>query len=162
NGISLPLVWVFLQVLIPGKQLSVASLGRRSQAAGEKSGQLLSVVDEWARERVRDAAADELYVKAPVRMVVEQESLCWMSGRLTETVDGKGWAEEFQALPNLEQVARDGGSALAKGVELVNAFRQEHGQPVVVDKGDHWHALRGAGVGLRKVQQQAAKALAKA
>jgi hypothetical protein len=162
NGISLPMVWRFLQVLIPGKQLSVATLGRRSQAAGEKSGELLAVFDECSSKRVRDAAADELYVNDPVRMVVEQESLCWISARLGETVDGEGWAEEFRQLPNLEQLARDGGKGLAKGVALVNASRQEHGQPLVVDKADHFHALRGAGVGLRKVQRQAAKALAEA
>jgi len=162
NGISLPMVWQFLDVLIPGKQLSVASLGRRSQAAGEKAGELLPVLDELAREQVRDAAADELYVNDPVRMVVEQDSLCWISGRLGATVDGEGWAEEFRQLPNLEQLARDGGKALAKGVALINAERQERGQSPVVDKGDHFHALRGAGVGLRRVEKQAAKALAKA
>lgn len=162
NGVSLPIIWEFLEVLIPGKQLSVATLGRRSQAAGAKSGELLAIFDEWARPQVRDAAADELYVNDPVRMVVEQESLCWISGRLSATVDGEGWAEEFRQLPKLEQVARDGGQGLAKGVALVNAERQAQGQPLVVDKGDHFHALRGAGVGLRKVQMQAAKALAEA
>jgi hypothetical protein len=162
HGVSLPAVWEFLDVLIPGKQLSVATLGRRSKAAGEKAGQLLPILDELARERVREAAADELYVNDPVRMVVEQESLCWISGRLGETVDGEGWAEEFRQLPKLEQVARDGGKALQKGVALVNAERQEQGQPLVVDKGDHFHALRGAGVGLRRVQRQSAKALAEA
>ena len=53
-GVSLPAVWEFLDVLIPGKQLSVATLGRRSKAAGDKAGQLLPIFDEWARERVRD------------------------------------------------------------------------------------------------------------
>jgi hypothetical protein len=162
NGTSLAIVWEFLDVLIPGKQLSVASLGRRSKAAGEKAGQLLAIFDELAKERVRDAAADELYVNDAVRMVVEQESLCWISGRLGATVDGEGWAEEFRQLPKLEQVARDGGKGLEKGVALVNALRQEQGQPQVVDKGDHFHALRGAGVGLRKVQRQACKTLAEA
>jgi hypothetical protein len=162
NGVSLPIVWEFLDVLIPGKQLSVASLGRRSKAAGDKSGELLPVFDEWAREQVRAVAADELYVNDPVRMVVEQESLCWLSGRLSATVDGEGWAEEFRQLPKLEQVARDGGKGLAKGVALVNAERQERGQSLLVDKGDHFHALRGGGVGLRKVQVQATKTLAEA
>jgi hypothetical protein len=162
NGVSLPAVWEWLEVLIPGKQLSVASLGRRSQAAGEKAGQLLPILDEWARERVKDAAADELYVNDPVRMVVEQESLCWISGRLDVAVDGEGWAEEFRQLPKLEQVARDGGNGLQKGLAVVNAERQAQGQPAVVDQGDHFHALRGAGVGLRKVQRQAAQALAEA
>ena len=159
NGVSLPTVWEFLDVLLRGKQLSVPTLGRRSKAAGDKAGQLLSIVDELARERVRDAAADELYVNDPVRMVVEQESLCWISGRLGEAVDGEGWAEEFGKLPKLEQVARDGGQGLEKGVALVNVQRHKEGQPLVVDQGDHFHALRGAGVGLRKVQMQAAKAL---
>ena len=162
TGVSLPLVWVFLDILLRGKQLSVSTLGRRSQAAGQKSGQLLPIFDAWAQQRARDVAGDELYVNDPIRMVVEQESLCWLSGRLGTAVDGEGWAAEFRALPKLEQVARDGGTGLAKGVALLNAERQQQGQALVVDKGDHFHALRGAGVGLRKVQRQAAKALAEA
>ena len=162
NGVSLPIVWEFLEVLIPGKHLSVASLGRRSQAAGKDSGKLLPVFDEFAKARVRDAAADELYVNDPLRMMVEQESLCWLSGRLGEKVDGEGWAEEFRQLPNLQQVARDGGKALQRGVALVNASRQEKGQAPVVDQGDHFHALRGAGVGLARLERQATRALAEA
>jgi hypothetical protein len=162
NGVSLPAVWELLDVLLRGKQLSVPTLGRRAQAAGKKAGQLLPVLDELARERVRDAAADEIYVNDPVRMVVEQESLCWITGHLSETVDGEGWAQEFRQLPNLEQLARDGGNGLAKGVALLNAERQEHGQTPVVDQGDHFHAQRGGGVGMRKMQARAAKALAEA
>src|SRR6266478_3027041 len=159
NGISLPSVWLFLDVLIPGQQLSVASLGRRPLALGKKSGELLPVLDEFARARARQAAADELYVNAPVRMVVEQESLCWLSGQLSAAVDGEGWAQEFRQLPNLEQLARDGGTALAKGVALVNAERHEQGRPLLVDQGDHFHALHGAGAGFRKAQKKAATAL---
>ncbi len=159
NGISLPSVWLFLDVLIPGQQLSVASLGRRTLALGKKSGELLPVLDEFARARARQAAADELYVNAPVRMVVEQESLCWLSGQLSAAVDGEGWAQEFRQLPNLEQLARDGGTALAKGVALVNAERHEQGRPLLVDQGDHFHALHGAGAGFRKAQKKAATAL---
>jgi hypothetical protein len=159
NGVSLPIVWLLLDALIPGKQLSVPSLGRRTQALGKKSGELLPILDELARARARQAAADELYVNDPVRMVVEQESLCWLSGQLSPAVDGDGWAQEFRQLPNLEQVARDGGSALAKGVALVNAERRTQGRAPVVDQGDHWHALRGASGGFRKAQRQAATAL---
>jgi len=159
NGVSLPVVWIFLDVLIAGRQLSVASLGRRTKALGRKSGELLPVLDEFARARARQAAADELYVNDPVRMVVEQESLCWLSGQLSAAVDGEGWAQEFRQLPNLEQLARDGGTALAKGVALVNAERQEQGRPLLVDQGDHFHALRGASVGFRKAQRHAATAL---
>jgi hypothetical protein len=162
NGASLPCLRELLEVMIPGQALSVATLGRRSKAAGEKAGQLLAVLDEWTRPRVRAAAADELYVNAPVRMIVEQESLCWVTGCLCDNVAGEGWAKEFRQLPNLEQVARDGGTGLQKGVELVNAERQEQHQSPVIDKGDHFHALYGGGVGVRKAQLQASKALAAA
>jgi cell division protein FtsB len=161
-GVTLPQCHTLLEVLIPGQPLSVASLGRRTQAAGEKSGPLLEVLDEYARQRVRDCAADEIYVSAPVLMVVEQESLCWVCGRLSEAVSGEAWARELAALPNLEQVARDGGTGLAKGVALVNAQRAEQGQESVVDQGDHFHATWKGGVGLRKAEQRASKALAQA
>lgn len=163
HGVSLPTCWELLDVLIPGQQESVAALGRATKAAGQKAGPLLAVLDEWAQPRVRDVAADEIYVKDPVLMVVEQESLCWLTGRLPGTVDGKGWAKEFRKFPNLEQVVRDGGKCLAHGVALVNIRRQACGQSqLVVDKGDHFHALRSGGVGLRKEERQARSALAEA
>jgi hypothetical protein len=161
-GVTLPQCRTLLEVLIGDQALSVASLGRRTQAAGEQSGPLLEVLDEYARERVRDSAADEIYVSAPVLMVVEQESLCWVSGRLSEEVSGEAWQREFAALPNLEQVARDGGTGLAKGVALVNAERAAQGREPVVDQGDHFHATWKGGVGLRKAQQRASKALTQA
>src|SRR5947209_3397244 len=45
-GVSLPECRVLLEVLTPGKSLSVPTLGRRTQAAREKAGQLLPVLDE--------------------------------------------------------------------------------------------------------------------
>src|SRR5712692_8965372 len=148
------------QLLHP--QESVATLGRATKAAGAKAGQLLAVLDELAQERLRDAAGDEIYVNDPVLMVVEQESLCWMTGRLSDKVSGEAWAREFRQFPNLEQVARDGGKGLEKGVALVNAERQAQGKPLLVDKGDHFHALRGGSVGLHKDERQAGRALAEA
>jgi hypothetical protein len=62
----------------------------------------------------------------------------------------------------LEQVARDGGGGLAKGVALVNAERQAQGQTPMVDQGDHFHALRCASPGFRKAPKRAATALDKA
>ena len=159
RGVSLPDCRELLEVLIPGQALSVATLGRRTQAAGKKAGELLEVLDEWTRPRVREVAADEIYVSAPVLMTVEPESLCWLSGRLSEEVSGAAWAQEFSQLPNLEQVTRDGGSALEKGVTLVNAQRQQRGQEAVVDQGDHFHALYGGSVGLRKAEKQARRTL---
>jgi hypothetical protein len=162
RGVTLRACRALLEVLIPGQALSVATLGRRTQAAGKKAGPLLAVLDEAARPRVREAAADEIYVKAPVLMVVEPESLCWISGRLSAEVSGAAWERELAALPQLEQVTRDGGTALEKGVALANAQRQAQGQAPVVDQGDHFHALRGGGVGLRKAEQHARQAFAAA
>jgi hypothetical protein len=161
-GVTLPQCHTLLEVLIPGKSLSVASLGRRTQALGEKAGALLTVCDEFAREKVRDAAADEIYVRDPVLMVVEQQSLCWLSGRLSAEATGAVWSKELGLLPNLEQVARDGGLGLQKGVADLNAQRQEQGREPVLDQGDHFHATRQGGVGLRRAEKQAAKALAEA
>jgi len=162
-GVSLPTCWYLLYVLIPGKQRSVAALGRATKVGGEKAGPALAVLDEWAQQQVRDAAGDEIYVNDPVLMVVEQESLCWLTGRLTQEVNGKAWAKEFRQFPNLEQVCRDGGKGLAKGLALLNTRRQAKGQAtLVVDQGDHFHASRGAGVGLGKEELKTRQALAKA
>src|SRR6202007_813165 len=60
----------FLVRSVRSKVLSVADLGRHSRAAGQKAGAVLAVLDEVARAQVREAAADEIYVKDPVLMVV--------------------------------------------------------------------------------------------
>ncbi len=160
-GVTLPQCRTLLEVLI-AKPLSVATLGRRTQTLGEKSAALLEVFDEYARQQVRDAAGDEIYVRAPVLMVVEQESLCWVSARLSAEVSGAAWSKEFAQLPNLEQTAVDGGTGLAKGLDLVNEQRQQQGKKPVVLQGDHFHALWTGGVGLRRAEKRASKALAEA
>lgn len=162
RGVTLRDCRELLEVLIPGQTLSVAELGRRTQAAGKKAGELLVVLDEVARQKVHEAAADEIYVKDPVVMVVEPESLCWLSGRMSDEVSGEAWAREFQQLPNLEQVMRDGGKGLAKGVALVNEQRQQQAQPLLSDQGDHFHALWKGRVGRHKAKRQAENALAQA
>jgi hypothetical protein len=161
-GVSLPVCWTLLDVLIHGQQQCVATLGRATQAAGKKAGELLPILDAWAQERVRELSADEIYVKDAVLMTVEPDSLCWLSGHLSAEVSGAAWAKEFGQFANLEQVQRDGGTGLAKGLELLNAQRQEQGQAAVVDQGDHFHALRDGGVGLRRAELQARQALAAA
>jgi hypothetical protein len=161
-GVTLSACHNLLDVLIPDKPLSVPTLGRRTQTAGEKAGALLEVFDEYARALVRDGAGDEIYVRDPVLMVVEQESLCWVCGQLSETVSGEAWSQEFARLPNLEQLACDGGTGLAKGIALVNAQRQEQGKKPIVLQGDNFHALWKGGVGLRKAEMRASKALTEA
>jgi hypothetical protein len=162
RGVTLRDCRELLEVLIPGRVLGVATLGRRTQAAGTRAGQLLEALDEAARQRVCEVAADEIYVKDPVLMMVEPEGLCWLGGRLSAEVSGGAWEREFAGLPRLEQVLRDGGTGLEKGVALVNARRQTQGQQGVVDQGDHFHAWRGGRVGLRQAEVQARQALAAA
>lgn len=162
SGVTLPQCHRLLEVLIPGRALSVATLGRRTQAAGEKSGALLEVLDAYTRPLVREGAADEIYVKNPVLMVVEQESLCWVCGRLSAEVSGQAWSEQFVLLPNLEQLARDGGTSLAKGVALENARRQEKGLGPIVEQGDHFHALYEGGAGVRRAELRTRQAFAQA
>jgi hypothetical protein len=149
----------FLVRSVRSKVLSVADLGRHSRAAGQKAGAVLAVLDEVARAQVREAAADEIYVKDPVLMVVEPESLCWLTGTLSQKASGAAWGQVFQVYSQLEQVTRDGGRGLIGGVTLVNQQRQADKQEPLIDQGDHFHALRHGGVGLRKAQAQAARLL---
>ena len=160
-GVTLSQCRTLLGTLIPGP-LSVPTLGRATKAMGQKASKLLEVLDEFTRPLVRDAAADEIYVKDPTLMVVEQESLCWVCGRLSEDTTGKTWSTQFGHLPNLEQVARDGGKGLAKGVALVNAQREKDKREPIVDQGDHFHAFRPGGVGLGRLARRAQKALTEA
>jgi hypothetical protein len=162
RGVSLPDCQALLEVLAPGQVLSVASLGRRTQAAGQRAGELLAVFDVYAQAQARHVAADEIYVRAPVLMVLEQDSLCWLGGRLSASVDGDAWAAEFGRLPHLEQVACDGGGGLRKGLAVLNAARAAQQRDSVVRQGDLWHVVRGGGPGLRQAQQRAAQALAAA
>src|SRR5262245_46819578 len=81
-GVSLPACWELLDVLLGGRQLSVPTLGRATRAAGKRAAELLPLLDALARPRVREVAADEIYVKSPVLMAVEPDSLCWLAGRL--------------------------------------------------------------------------------
>jgi len=162
-GVSLSACWLLLDVLIPGQQSSVPTLGRRTQAAGKRAGELLAVLDEQACPLARELVADEIFVKKAVLMTVEPESLCWWGGKCTDTVSAETWGAELGRFANVEQVTRDGGTSLAAGIALVSKQRQEHEQPAIGDQGDHFHALRLArGAGLHWAKIRSGQALAKA
>ena len=162
-GVSLTACWLMLDVLIPGQQQCVATLGRRTQAAGKRAGELLAVLDEQTRPLARELVADEIFVKKPVLMTVEPESLCWLAGKCIDTVSAATWSAELGRFVNAEQVTRDGGTVLAAGIALVNQQRQECQQPALGDQGDHFHALRlRRGAGLHWAKLRATWALAKA
>jgi hypothetical protein len=95
-------------------------------------------------------------------MVVEPESLCWMTGRMVKARDGATWAEEFARLPALRAVVRDDGTGLGKGVRLENARRRGAGLADLDDTLDVFHTLRGGGRALRKTWGMATGALERA
>src|SRR4051794_29594357 len=95
-------------------------------------------------------------------MVVEPESLCWLTGRMVEARDGVTWAEEFARFPALRGVVRDDGTGLGKGVKLENARRRAAGQPEFDDTLDVFHTLREGGRALRVTWGVATRALERA
>jgi hypothetical protein len=160
EGVSLPVARRLLLPLLKQRTPSVAQLGRWAHTAAHKADALLSVLDTVARPQVEQAAADEIFFgRRPCLMVVEQHSLCWLTGRLADDRNGDTWAEELRRLPNLRQVTRDGGSGLAKGVALVNQQRQAQDQEPIADQEDHFHTLREGRRALRQMQQRVCRAI---
>jgi hypothetical protein len=98
----------------------------------------------------------------PVLMVVEPESLCWITGRMAGARDGATWAEEFARLPALKAVVRDDGTGLGKGVRLDNARRRDAGLPEFGQTLDVFHTLREGGRALRRTWGVATHALERA
>jgi hypothetical protein len=160
EGVSLPVARRLLQPVLGRRAPSVAQLGRWSHAAARRAAALLPVLDAVARPRAEQVAADEIFFgRRPCLMVVEQHSLCWLTGRLADNRDGDTWAEEFRCLPNLKQVTRDGGTGLAKGVAVVHQERQDQDRPGIADQEDHFHTLREGGRALRRMQQQVCRTI---
>ena len=95
-------------------------------------------------------------------MVVEPESLCWLTGRMVQARDGATWAEEFARLPALEAVVRDDGSGLGRGVKLERGRRRAAGLPDLDDSLDVFHTLREGGRALRTTWGAASRALERA
>jgi hypothetical protein len=95
-------------------------------------------------------------------MVVEPESLCWITGRMAEARDGATCAQEFARLPGLKAVVRDDGTGLGKGVRLDNARRRVADLPEFDDTLDVFHTLREGGRASRKTWGAATRALERA
>ena len=161
-GVSLSAAHTLLSVFT-AKPPSVAQLGRFSHQAARRAKPLLAVLDRYSRAQARQIAADEIFVgKKPVLMTVEQHSMCWLGGRLAPGCDHQEWAQEFRALPALEQVTRDGATGMGKGLAVVNAERRQAGQPAIDDQADHFHLLREGQRALRQVRHKAERALERA
>jgi hypothetical protein len=159
EGVSLPVARRLLQVFQRDQTPSVAQLGRFSRQAGLRSGPLLKVFDEYARPLAHQGAGDEIFFgQKPVLMVVEPESQCWLSGRLSPSRDGQEWAKEFEQLPALEHLVRDGGKGLQNGLARVNKRRRQEQKKPISDQLDHFHTLREGRRALRKTQAKAERA----
>src|SRR5205807_10434288 len=89
---------------------------RRPTARGARRG---GPAQGQAGHRRRD-----FFGRKPVLMVVEPESLCWLTGRMVKARDGATWAEEFARFPAREAVVRDDGTGLGKAVRLEPARRR--------------------------------------
>src|SRR5512135_1362138 len=91
-------------------------------------------------------------------MVVEPESLCWLTGRMVKARDGITWAEEFARFPALQSVVRDDGTGLSKGVKLERARRHAAGLPDLDDTLDVFPTLREGGRAVRQTWGAATRA----
>jgi hypothetical protein len=159
TGVPLSTARVLLRVLRP-RPPSVANLGRLSQQAAQRASATLAVLDQYSRAQAKQVAADEIFVgRKPVLMTVEQDSLCWLGGRLAASREGPEWVQEFRHLSAAEQITRDGGQGMAKGLALVNQERQAAGQPPIDDQEDHFHIFQRGQRALREVQGKATRAL---
>jgi hypothetical protein len=75
--------------------------------------------------------------------------------------DGQEWAQELGHYPGLEQLTRDAGTALKKGLAVVNAQRQQQHQSPIADQEDHFHIFREGTKALQKMRHRAARLLTK-
>jgi hypothetical protein len=162
EGVSLPVARRLLAVFLGDATPSVAQLGRLSRAAALRSAALLEVLDEQARPRVRQAAADEIFFgRKPALMLVEPHSQCWLAGRLSPSRDAEQWAGELRRLPQLEHLVRDGARGIKNGLAALNAQRraeQQRQQEPISDQLDHFHSLREGRRALSVTQRQAEQA----
>src|SRR5579862_4316876 len=160
QGVSLSAARILLAVLLRTATPSIAKLGRLSRAAGRQASALLAVLDEYSGSRARQIAADEIFTgHKPILMTLEQDSMCWMGGRLAESRDGVTWAEELRRLPAAEQVTSDGALGICNGLDQVNQERQRTGLSAIAGQRDHFHVLKRARRALRQTRHRAERAL---
>ena len=90
EGVSLSVARRLLHVVAGSNSTpSVPTLGRVTLEAGERAGQLLQVLDEKARPKVEQAAADEIFLAA-------NRSWCWSNPRACVGSRG-GWSRRATA-----------------------------------------------------------------
>ncbi len=159
-GVSLSQARTLLAVLLGPATPAVATLGRLAHDAGRQAAAVLEVLDAASRTQARQIAADEIFSgRRPILMMLEQDSLCWLGGRLAAHCDGDTWAAEFSTLAAAEQLTADGGRGMRRGLEQVNRQRRQAGLASIRSQRDHFHALQRARRAVHHARQQAAQAL---
>ena len=108
---------------IPCRTLLVPTLGRATEEAGQRAGQLLEVIDEVAQPRSNrppptkffwaQTGLDARRTRQPVGRGTNRRSPRW-----------RAWAVEFARFSALSGVVRDNGSGLGKGLKLERARRR--------------------------------------
>jgi hypothetical protein len=160
-GLSLQQTRSLLAILVPPPRCpSRATLGRWVQAAAGRAGAVLAVLDRACAGLARCLALDEIFFRRrPVLMGVEPHSLAWLLGTRAADRTGATWAEALAAWPRVEDVAADGGSGLALGLELAAQRRPAAAPPHAAAplrvRRDVFHTRRDGGRALRLTWQQA-------
>jgi hypothetical protein len=126
-GLSLCQTIALLAVLLPRRCCPPrATLGRWVHQTARQATGLLAVLDRACRNLVVCVCLDEIFFRRqPVLMGVEPHSLAWVLGTRAADRSGPTWANALAAWPAVEDVAADGGSGIAAGLELAAARRAE-------------------------------------
>jgi hypothetical protein len=126
--VSLSATHALLGLLLRSAGPSRVPLGRLGRPAADCVAEALAELDRCSRPQARQLAADELFVgRRPVLVTVEQDSRCPLGSRLAANRYNTTWAEELSPYPAAEQLTRDGGLGLRKGLEQVNSARRRAG-----------------------------------
>jgi hypothetical protein len=161
-GLSLQQARSLLAILVPPPRCpSRATLGRWVQAAAGRAGAVLAVLDRACAGLARCLALDEIFCRRrPVPMGVEPHGLAWLLGARAADRSGATWAQALAAWPRVEDVAADGGSGLALGLEraaqgrAAAAVSPAQAVPLRVRR-DVFHTRREGSRALRHTWQQA-------
>ncbi len=126
-GLSLQQTLVLLAILLPPRRGPArATLGRWAQAAARRAGALLAVLDRACQGLVVCLCLDEIFIRRrPVLMGVEPHSLAWVLGARAADRSGPTWAGALAAWPQVCDVAADGGTGLARGLDLAARRRRQ-------------------------------------